>query len=174
MSPPFSKTQDWQPWAVQLPGMAPPGSIVAFQIPRKEKPAGYSFISLLHSASYFISWLRSKPLQHSLSPRQKNNPLNASYQGLQLQPRSPSDFLSFHPCPTDIILLPPRAAPLDQKAPKGHKKKEEYSTLSPGGHTQSCECGSGEREGGNGQRLHTANGWEEWMYEITREGITGH
>lgn len=47
MSPPFSKTWSRQPWAVQLPGISPPGSIVAFQIPRKEKPAGYPFFLFL-------------------------------------------------------------------------------------------------------------------------------
>lgn len=71
MSPRFSKTQSRQPWAVQLPGMSPPGSIVAFQIPRKEKPASYSFIFPVLFASYFISWLRPKPPRHSLSPQRR-------------------------------------------------------------------------------------------------------
>ena len=35
-STPFSTNQSWQPWAVQLPGISAPGSMVAFQIPRKE------------------------------------------------------------------------------------------------------------------------------------------
>lgn len=51
---------------------------------------------------YFLAQTKASPTVSE--PSEKNNPLNASHQGLYLQPRFPSDLVSLHPYPTDILL----------------------------------------------------------------------
>lgn len=53
---------------------------------------------------YFLAQTKASPTFSE--PSEKNNPLNVQHQGLYLQPGLPSDLVSLHPSPTDILLLP--------------------------------------------------------------------
>ena len=108
---PFSTNQSWQPWAVQLPGISPPGSMVAFQIPRKEvkvkvtqstlcDPINYTVRGILQAR--ILKWVAfpfssgsSQPRDRTRSPALQADSLPAEPQRKPLKRKSPLVTLLF-------------------------------------------------------------------------------